>query len=126
MALIKNNIPNVRNTKKGMLKHKDKDQREKSEKSKSREKEQKAAVDTVAVSGNNPLKMKTIHPAHENFNMVFNIMLGIKKSVDSTLDLPLVRATQKDFSLKCLYEIAPYRTESGDNVKACTFYDYAP
>lgn len=25
-----------------------------------------------------------------------------------------------------MYEIAPYRTQSSDNVKACTFYDYAP
>jgi hypothetical protein len=34
--------------------------------------------------------MATIHPGHENFNMVFNIMLGIKKAVDSTLDIPLL------------------------------------
>ena len=83
-------------------------------------------VKTTQSTGNNPMAMKTIHPAHENFNMVFNIMLGIKKSVDSTFDIPLLHATDKDFSLKCQYEIAPYRTESGDNVKACTFYDYAP
>ena len=70
--------------------------------------------------------MSTIHPAHENFNMVFNIMLGIKKAVDSTFDIPLLHATEKDFHLKCQYEIAPYRTDSGDSVKACTFFDYAP
>jgi len=35
-------------------------------------------------------QMGIIHPAHENFNMVFNIMLGIKKAVDSTLDIPLL------------------------------------
>lgn len=67
-----------------------------------------------------------IHPAHENFNMVFNIMLGIKMAIDSTLDIPGIKTTDKDFNLKCKYEIAPYRTESGDSVKACTFYDYAP
>jgi len=70
--------------------------------------------------------MATIHPAHENFNMVFNIMLGIKKAVDSTLYIPLLMPTDKDFHVKCKYEIAPYRTDSGDQVKACTFYDYAP
>lgn len=75
---------------------------------------------------NLPDGMKTIHPAHESFNMVFNIMLGIKKSVDSTIDMPLLRATDKDFLLRCQYEIAPYRTDSGDSVKACTFFDYAP
>lgn len=71
-------------------------------------------------------QMAIIHPAHENFNMVFNIMLGIKKAVDSTLDIPLLQPTDKDFHLKCQYEIAPYRTDAGDMVKACTFFDYAP
>lgn len=70
--------------------------------------------------------MKVIHPAHENFNMVFNIMVGIKRAVDGTIDLPLIKVTDKDFKLKSKYEIAPYRTETGDSVKACTFYDYAP
>lgn len=70
--------------------------------------------------------MAIIHPAHENFNMVLNIMLGIKKAVDSTLDIPLLQPTDKDFHLKCQYEIAPYRTDAGDMVKACTFFDYAP
>ncbi len=44
---------------------------------------------------------QTIHFAHENFNMVFNIMLGIKKAVDATLDMPLLKLTTKDFNLKC-------------------------
>jgi hypothetical protein len=70
--------------------------------------------------------MATVHPGHENFNMVFNIMIGIKKAVDSTLEIPLLKPTDKDFLLKSQYEIAPYRTDSGDMVKACTFYDYAP
>ena len=30
-----------------------------------------------------------VHPFHHNFNMVLNIMLGIKKSVDSTFNLPM-------------------------------------
>ena len=70
--------------------------------------------------------MKFIHPAHENFNLVFNIMLGIRKAVDSTLDIPLVEPTEKDFKIRCKYELAPFRTETKDNIKACTFYDYAP
>jgi 1-phosphatidylinositol-4-phosphate 5-kinase len=67
-----------------------------------------------------------VHPGHQSFNIVFNIMLGIKKSVDATLDIPLIHITDKDFLIKCKYEIAPYRTEANDNVKACTFFDYAP
>ena len=83
MTNVMNNVPNVRNNKKGILKNN-------KEEEKSRSK-----------SENNPTAMKQIHPAHESFNMVFNIMLGIKKSVDSTLDIPMLHATDKDFNLKC-------------------------
>lgn len=70
--------------------------------------------------------MKLIHPAHENFNLVFNIMLGIKKAIDSTLDIPLLEPTEKDFKIKCKHELVPFRTQAKDDIKACTFYDYAP
>jgi len=53
-------------------------------------------------------------------------MLGIKKSVDATFDIPLLQLTDKDYNIRCKYEIAPYRTEASDVVKACTFFDYAP
>jgi len=53
-------------------------------------------------------------------------MLGIKKSVDATLDIPLVQPNEKDFKIKCKFEIAPYRTQSSDTIKACDFFDYAP
>jgi 1-phosphatidylinositol-4-phosphate 5-kinase len=70
--------------------------------------------------------MNFVHPAHQNFNMVVNIMIGIKKSVDASLDIPMYYPTEKDFKIKCMYEIAPYRTKASDIVRACTFYDYAP
>lgn len=38
----------------------------------------------------------------------------------------MYQPSEKDFKIKCMYEIAPYRTHSSDIVKACTFYDYAP
>lgn len=69
---------------------------------------------------------KLIHPAHENFNLVCNIMMGIKKAIDSTYDNPLLEITEKEYNIRCKYEIAPYRTNTSDNVKACTFYDYSP
>lgn len=52
--------------------------------------------------------------------------MGIKKAIDSTLDLPLLDITDKDYNIRCKYELAPYRTRAEDNIKACTFYDYAP
>jgi 1-phosphatidylinositol-4-phosphate 5-kinase len=69
---------------------------------------------------------KLIHPGHENFNLVCNIMMGIKKAIDSTLDIALLEITEKEYNIRCKYEIAPYRTNPKDNIKACTFYDYAP
>jgi hypothetical protein len=93
MTMVMKNVPKSKNNEKGMLKH-HKDV-VKPAKSKSRDRK------SSATGGNNPVAMKQIHPAHENFNMVLNIMLGIKKSVDSTLDIPLLNATDKDFNLKC-------------------------
>ena len=75
---------------------------------------------------NIPDNVKLIHPAHENFNLVFNIMLGIKKAIDSTHDIPMLEPTEKDFKIRCKYEMAPFRTSTKDNIKACIFYDYAP
>ena len=67
-----------------------------------------------------------IHPGHESWNMVCNIMLGIRMAVASSLDMPLIKATDKEFNLKSKFEIAPYRSQANDAIKACTFYDYAP
>lgn len=54
-------------------------------------------------------------------------MIGIKKAVDSAFDYPLLKVTDKDFKLRCQYELAPFRQgNSEENVKACTFIDYAP
>lgn len=53
-------------------------------------------------------------------------MLGIKKAIDSTLDIPLLEPTDKDYKIKCKYELAPFRTNAKDNIKACTFIDYSP
>lgn len=84
MTQVMTNIPNVRDMNRGLLKTKSK--------SKKKIKKQMAQL---------PTGMKMIHPAHQNFNMVFNIMLGIKKAIDSTLDIPLIHATDKDFNLRC-------------------------
>ena len=53
-------------------------------------------------------------------------MMGIKKAIDSALENPLYEITEKEYNIKCQYEIAPYRTNQRDNIKACTFFDYAP
>lgn len=58
--------------------------------------------------------------------MVFNIMLGIKMAVDATFDSPMFTPTDKDYKIRCELQVAPYKTETSDLVKACSFFDYAP
>ena len=70
--------------------------------------------------------MSMVHPGHENFNLVFNIMLGIKKAIDAVFDFPFNEIQKKDFKIKWVYEIAPWRTTEDDNLKAWVFLDYAP
>lgn len=82
------NVPKALNKERGILKDRTKDNNMGAGfflDKKSRKDESKEDGDNDALS-----KMATIHPAHENFNMVFNIMLGIKKAVDSALDIPLL------------------------------------
>jgi len=44
--------------------------------------------------------MSMVHPGHENFNLVFNIMLGIKKAIEAVIDFPLFELQKKDFKIK--------------------------
>lgn len=44
--------------------------------------------------------MSVVHPGHENFNLVFNIMLGIKKATEAIIDFPLFELQKKDFKIK--------------------------
>lgn len=41
-----------------------------------------------------------VHPGHENFNLVFNIMLGIKKAIEAVIDFPMFEIQKKDFKIK--------------------------
>lgn len=112
LRFVNQNVHKPKNLEKGLLKN--------------RNAEQEKKVTTQSGSSL-PSGMKTIHPAHDSFNMVVNIMLGIKKAVDSTLDYPLLKVTDKDFKIKCQYELAPFKTGNAEeHVKACTFQDYAP
>jgi len=62
------------------------------------EKERRLTLQKQKIEG----KMDFVHPFHKNFNLVFNIMVGIKKSVDATLDIPMYKPTDKDYKIRCL------------------------
>jgi hypothetical protein len=44
--------------------------------------------------------LSMVHPGHENFNLVFNIMLGIKKATEAVIDFPMFELQKKDFKIK--------------------------
>lgn len=67
-----------------------------------------------------------VHPGHSSFNMVFNIMMGVKKAVDSISDFPLYELTDNDYKVKAVHQIANWRSYSENTFKACIFFDYAP
>ena len=63
---------------------------------------------------------------HQNWNLVLNMMIGIKVAVKSAVERPET-LTLKDFKLKYIFELIPKRTSDvKDNYKICTFFDYAP
>eukprot|EP01022_Parablepharisma_sp_SALTPOND_P028770 TRINITY_DN71682_c0_g1_i1.p1 TRINITY_DN71682_c0_g1~~TRINITY_DN71682_c0_g1_i1.p1 ORF type:complete len:646 (+),score=88.02 TRINITY_DN71682_c0_g1_i1:2028-3965(+) len=71
---------------------------------------------------------KLVMYAHNNFALVANMMLGIKKAVDSVLEYPEVR--REDFQVISKFYIVPWAvlndTENTTKFKNCKFIDYAP
>jgi len=66
--------------------------------------------------------------AHDNFALVANMMIGIKKAVDSVLEYPEVHS--EDFQIVSKFYIVPWAVlndrENTTKFKNCKFIDYAP
>jgi len=66
--------------------------------------------------------------AHNNFTLVANMMIGIKKAVDSVLEYPEVRP--EDYKVVSKFYIVPWAVlndkENMTKFKNCKFVDYAP
>ena len=69
-----------------------------------------------------------VHIGSNNFVLMYNMMIGIKKSVDSCIDHPCYKLQKDDFRLKCKFYIDPYSITSNAKRKyrQCMFVDYAP
>eukprot|EP00826_Nyctotherus_ovalis_P042188 TRINITY_DN4312_c0_g1_i5.p1 TRINITY_DN4312_c0_g1~~TRINITY_DN4312_c0_g1_i5.p1 ORF type:complete len:319 (-),score=78.55 TRINITY_DN4312_c0_g1_i5:357-1313(-) len=65
---------------------------------------------------------------HNNFTLVANMMIGIKKAVDSVLEYPEVRA--EDYKIVSKFYIVPWAVlndkENMTKFRNCKFVDYAP
>ena len=66
--------------------------------------------------------------AHDNFTLVANMMIGIKKAADSVLEYPEVRS--QDFNIVSKFYIIPWAilhdSEKTSRFSNCRFIDYSP
>lgn len=79
--------------------------------------------------GNDAERRKNISVffGHENWNLVLNMMIGLRTSIKSIEPRNyLEKLNDNEFKLKSRYELIQKRTEGFDIRKACRFYDYFP
>ncbi|CAD8151009.1 unnamed protein product [Paramecium pentaurelia] len=70
----------------------------------------------------NVRKNLSIYFGHENWNLVLNMMIGIRKAIKSLHPLTDdILITAAHFEVKNQFEIIPKRTQ-----KSCSFYEYSP
>jgi hypothetical protein len=50
-----------------------------------------------------PNDVNFVRIGHEDFNLVLNIMLGIKRATDAVIHIPLYNITDKDYTVKLHY-----------------------
>ncbi len=67
-----------------------------------------------------------VYFGHENWNLVMNMMIGIRTAVKNVYQGEHVEITQNDFTLKCEYSLIQKRTDNFDLRKTCLFFDYFP
>ena len=64
---------------------------------------------------------------HKKWNMVLNMMIGIRTSIKNLYPRPGNSIPDDhEFKFKTRYELVQRRTDKFDIRKACRFYDYAP
>jgi len=64
---------------------------------------------------------------HPNWNLVLNMMLGIRTAVKSVFRHKLHEISAEDFSTVSQFALVPQRSSGmEDSIKVCKFHDYAP
>ncbi len=63
---------------------------------------------------------------HENWNLVLNMMLGIRNSVRSLLHEDIRVLDPEDFESRFYFELVPKRTTDNSRLKLYHFFDFAP
>ena len=80
---------------------------------------------------NNERKMKKgfVHFAHQDFILVFNMMIGIEKALNTVADVPNEKLEKSQFKFRSTYHTAPSYIDTNKTylkIKSCKFVDYAP
>ena len=63
---------------------------------------------------------------HDNWNLVLNMMLGIRNSVKSLMHEEISAIEREDFDSKYYFELVPKRTADTSRLKLYHFFDFAP
>lgn len=72
-------------------------------------------------------KNLSIYFGHENWNLVLNMMIGIRKAIKSLHPLnDDIQVSESAFQMKYQFEIVIKRTAEFDCTKSSIFYEYAP
>ena len=64
---------------------------------------------------------------HQNFDLILNIMIGIKKSLSNLIELPFTNLSDREFKIRFRVENQWIANLDKQNmIKDFKFYDYAP
>ena len=74
---------------------------------------------------NSVRKQISIYFGHPNWNLVLNMMIGIRSAVKKVYRHGM-ELEEQDFKIKSAFEIIDKRSKEFDKRKSCKFYDYAP
>jgi hypothetical protein len=83
-------------------------------------------IPNMKTKGDGVRKHLSIYFGHKNWNLVLNIMIGIRTCLKNLyLDFS-ENINDQDYKIKCEYDLIQKRTRNLDIRKTCRFYDYAP
>jgi Phosphatidylinositol-4-phosphate 5-Kinase len=74
---------------------------------------------------NSVRKQISIYFGHPNWNLILNMMVGIRAAVKKIYRHG-TQLEDQDFKIKSVFEIIDKRSKEFDKTKSCRFYDYAP
>ena len=89
--------------------------------------DQRHTTNVALMEGKEHRKNISVFFGHENWNLVLNMMIGLRtsiKNIEPRSEFEMLN--ESEFKLKSRYELVQKRTSGFDIRKACKFYDFFP